>query len=128
MHTASLGERVAEVASRTTDPVLRQVGLTRIDENNHMAVILTVLINIMAVVIIISIMTITKPDLNSLSLSVWVVLLFPSSEVSAGDSFVLSNKILIAAKRGSHLDHFIPEAPKVQGTWRKTLPDSRDRP
>ena len=128
MHTASLGERVPEVASGATDPVLRQVGLTRIDENNHMAVILTVLINIMAVVIIISIMTITKPDLNSLSLSVWVVLLFPSSEVSAGDSFVLSNKILIAAKRGSHLDHFIPEAPKVQGTWRKTLPDSRDRP
>ena len=128
MHTASLGERVAEVASGTTDPVLRQVGLTRIDENNHMAVILTVLINIMAVVIIISIMTITKPDLNSLSLSVWVVLLFPSSEVSAGDSFVLSNKILISAKRGSHLDHLIPEAPRVQGTWRKTLPDSRDRP
>merc|ERR1719370_477139 len=47
MHTASLGERVPEVASGATDPVLRQVGL------------------------------------NALSLSIRVVLLFPSSKVSA---------------------------------------------
>ena len=93
MHTASLGERVPEVASGAADPVFCQVGLGRIDENNHFSVILTVLINIMTVVIIIVIMTIIKTDLNSLSLSVWVVLLFPSSEVSAGDSFVLSNKM-----------------------------------
>ena len=115
MHTASLGERVPEVASGAADPVLRQVGLSRIDENNH----------ILTVVIIIVIMTIIKTDLNALSLSIRVVLLFPSSEVSAGDSFVLSNKILISAK---HLGHFIPEAPKAQGTWRKTLPDSQGRP
>ena len=125
MHTASLGERVPEVASGAADPVLRQVGLSRIGENNHKGVILTFLINIMTVVIIIVIMTIIKTDLNALSLSIRVVLLFPSSEVSARDSFVLSNKILISAK---HLDHFIPEAPKAQGTWRKTLPDSQGRP
>ena len=124
MHTASLGERVPEVASGATDPVLRQVGLTRI-ENKHNGVINVIII---AVVIIIVIMTIIKTDLNSISLSIRVVLLLPSSEVSAGDSFVLSNKILTSAKRGSHLDHLIPEAPRVQGTWRKTLPDSRDRP
>ena len=122
MHTASLGERVPEVASGAADPVLRQVGLSMI-ENKHngvINVIITVIIIIIAVVVII-----ITTNLNSLSLSIRVVLLFPSSEVSARDSFVLSNKILISAK---HLDHFIPEAPKVQGTWRKTLPDSQGRP
>ena len=122
MHTASLGERVPEVASGAADPVLRQVGLSRI-ENKHngvINVIITVIIIIIAVVFII-----ITTNLNSLSLSIRVVLLFPSSEVSARDSFVLSNKILISAK---HLGHFIPEAPKVQGTWRKTLPDSQGRP
>ena len=90
MHTASLGERVPEVASGTTDPVLRQVGLSRI-ENKHngvINVIITVIIIIIAVVVII-----ITTNLNSLSLSIRVVLLFPSSEVSAGDSFVLSNKM-----------------------------------
>ena len=98
MHTASLGECVPEVASGAADPVLRQVGLSRIDENNHFSVILTVLINIMTVVIIIVIMTIIKTDLNALSLSIRVVLLFPSSEVSAGDSLVLSNKMSTSAE------------------------------
>ena len=34
MHAAALGERVAEVARRTTDPVLRQVGL--LTEYDHL--------------------------------------------------------------------------------------------
>ena len=71
MHAAALGEGVAEVARRATDPVLRQVSL------------------IIIIVIIMMRTMITKPDLNSLSLGVRVVFLFPASKVRAGDSLVL---------------------------------------
>ena len=74
MHAAALGERVAEVARRTTDPVLGQVGL--------LIVVITFRMKVTSKMM-------RKPDLNSFSLGVRVVLLLPTGKVRARDSLVL---------------------------------------
>ena len=81
MHAAALGERVAEVARRATDPVLRQVRL----------IIIIMMMRTMMMVRTMMKMMI-KTDLNSFSLGVRVVLLFPPGKVRAGDSLVLKIK------------------------------------
>ena len=82
MHAAALGERVAEVARRATDAVLRQVRLIIIVKMIRTMMMVRTMMKMMMKMMI-------KTDLNSFSLGVRVVLLLPPGKVRAGDSLVL---------------------------------------
>ena len=91
----------------------------------------------------------TKPDLNSFSLGVRVVLLLPASKVRARDSLVLSRStfsrlavLMIMTRMAIIIMIRIwwsrwcvwlmtmtrPEVPRAQDTWRKTLLGNQGKP